>query len=164
MLHYNPFSWGNRGLAPHLLGLVKGLRALRPRPTLTVMLHERYVSGLNPKLLVMGSLQRLQLRRLLRNTDAVLASTEQWVRWADANFDGPVDRLCFDQRDRAIQLIGDLGCRGADQQRGVRFGCQRLPQQRVIETLVFTAEDYPEPAVERVDRLYEALAPLGRPQ
>src|ERR1022692_4982010 len=60
--------------------------------------------------------------------------------------DGGFDGLGRDQRHGALKLVGDLGSGGSNQQGGVRLGGQRLSQSGVFQTLILSAEDYPEPA------------------
>jgi glycosyltransferase involved in cell wall biosynthesis len=93
VIHYNPFSWGRRGVAPRLVQLVRRLASSPQRPAVALMLHERFVGGLRPKVAVLGAVQRVQLRTILRTVDLVLGSTTAWVEWAGRHFTGPVARL-----------------------------------------------------------------------
>ncbi len=78
VLQYNPFSFGRRGFAPKLPLSLRGFRR-RGRPLVGLMCHETYVDMKNPKWVLMGSWQRLQLIALQRVTDVQFCTIQRYV-------------------------------------------------------------------------------------
>src|SRR5947209_8639362 len=64
-----------------------------------------------------------------------------------------VERLRFYQPRRTRELRFDFFGRSPDQQRGAGLLLKPVPEERVIAALVLTAEDDPEIARERIQRL-----------
>jgi glycosyltransferase involved in cell wall biosynthesis len=85
VLQYNPFSFGRRGFAPGLVRDLIRLRRRRPRPVVSMMVHETYVDMKNLRWVAMGGWQRAQMAALRAVTDVQFCSIEQWVerlrRW-----------------------------------------------------------------------------------
>ncbi len=75
LLQYNPFRYGRAGVAPRLLNDLRRLRRRWPVP-LAVMVHEAWIDMTDAKSTAIGAWQRAQLRLLLHDADAVMASTE----------------------------------------------------------------------------------------
>ena len=80
VLPYNPFMWGRWGFAPTLVRDVAGIRRLRPRPLLVLVVHEPYVPVRSFESLAMGVWQRAQLAALVMLADRRFASIEPWAR------------------------------------------------------------------------------------
>lgn len=81
LLQYNPFRYGRWGFAPKLLLDVRRLRGAGVR--VGVMVHEAWLDRLDItdwRTGLMGAWQRLQLRALVREADAVMTSTEAIAR------------------------------------------------------------------------------------
>jgi glycosyltransferase involved in cell wall biosynthesis len=77
LLQYNPFWHGHRGFAP---GLVAALHRVRRRGSLVAILaHETYVDMKNPKWVLMGGWQRLQLLGLQMACDLQFCTIERWT-------------------------------------------------------------------------------------
>jgi glycosyltransferase involved in cell wall biosynthesis len=74
LLQYNPFRYGRWGFAPKLLSDVRRLR--RADVQVALMVHEAWLDMTDWRTSVMGSWQRLQLRALVRQADAVMTSTQ----------------------------------------------------------------------------------------
>jgi glycosyltransferase involved in cell wall biosynthesis len=119
VLQYNPFAWGDRGVAPALSASVRALRRRRRRPTIALMVHEPFMPFSGVRATAMGLYQRVQLAKLRRASDLAFVSTEPWVelvsRWGPGK---PVHLLpvCSalpDRRDRRhterarLQIGGD---------------------------------------------------------
>jgi glycosyltransferase involved in cell wall biosynthesis len=78
LLQYNPFRFGRRGFAP---GLARDALRLRHRSVpLLIMVHEAWVPMVGWRTRLIGRWQRMQLRMLLRLSEAVLTSTEALAR------------------------------------------------------------------------------------
>src|SRR5947208_5401414 len=67
--------------------------------------------------------------------------------------DSGIQRAGVDQRHGPANLIGDLPGRRADQQPGACLRDQRLAERAVVEALVLAAQDHPQAAGERSQRL-----------
>jgi glycosyltransferase involved in cell wall biosynthesis len=78
LLQYNPFRYGRWGFAPQLLIDVQRYR--RDGRRIAVMVHEAWLDVTSWRTAVMGSWQRLQLRTLVGQVDAVMTSTEAIAR------------------------------------------------------------------------------------
>jgi glycosyltransferase involved in cell wall biosynthesis len=76
LLQYNPFRYGRAGIAPRLLSDIGRLQR-RWRVPLVVMVHEAWIAMTDPKSVAIGAWQRAQLRLLVHNAAAVMASTER---------------------------------------------------------------------------------------
>jgi hypothetical protein len=76
---YNPFMYGRRGFAPALVRDVASVRLGRTRPCLVLVVHETFVPMRDPKSVLMGAWQRLQLGALLVLADRSFASIESWA-------------------------------------------------------------------------------------
>jgi hypothetical protein len=87
LVQYVPFLYGRRGLAPGLGRAVRRAREAGARVTLFV--HEPWVPPTRLPWLVLSPLQRRQLRRLARLSDAVVTPVPAWR----ALLPGPVDLL-----------------------------------------------------------------------
>src|SRR5215469_609054 len=71
--------------------------------------------------------------------------------------DGSLQRSGLDQRHGAVESAADLRGRGANQQDGPGLGGQGLSQRGVVEALVIAAQDQPDSAPERVERLQRGV-------
>jgi glycosyltransferase involved in cell wall biosynthesis len=78
MLEYNPFRWGRSGFAPKLLRDVQRLRQMSDA-RVVVMVHEAWIDIRDGKSALIGGWQRAQLHALLRLTDRVAASSEDYA-------------------------------------------------------------------------------------
>ena len=76
---YNPFLYGRWGFAPSLVRDVAGVRRRAARPCVALIVHETFVQIHDPKSLLMGAWQRLQLGVLLVLSDRSFASIEAWA-------------------------------------------------------------------------------------
>ncbi len=74
LLQYNPFSYGRWGFAPWLPRDLHRLRA-RGLP-IAVMVHEAFIAPTRAREWILRGWQRAQCRAILRQADAVFASTE----------------------------------------------------------------------------------------
>jgi glycosyltransferase involved in cell wall biosynthesis len=74
LLQYNPFRYGRWGFAPKLLSDVRRLR--RANVAVALMVHEAWLDMTDWRTAAMGAWQRVQLRALVRQADAVMTSTQ----------------------------------------------------------------------------------------
>jgi glycosyltransferase involved in cell wall biosynthesis len=74
LLQYNPFSYGRWGFAPWLPRELHRLR--RAGHAVAVMVHEAFIAPTRSREWILRGWQRAQCRAILRQADAVFASTE----------------------------------------------------------------------------------------
>jgi glycosyltransferase involved in cell wall biosynthesis len=79
VLQYNPFLYGRWGFAPLLVASLLRVRMSTRRPTLAIMVHEMYVPMRDWRSIIMGVVQRIQLRLLHALSDLVFVSIENWT-------------------------------------------------------------------------------------
>jgi glycosyltransferase involved in cell wall biosynthesis len=112
LLQYNPFRFGPRGIAPHLL--VDALQLRRRGVPLIVMVHEAWVGMHDWRSALMGSWQRAQLRALLHAATATLTSTEALATRLGRAIHVPVATnitpvpMSHDQARQRLGLNGEL--------------------------------------------------------
>lgn len=75
IVQYNPFSWGQWGVAPILVLALSMVRLRRRNVRVILMIHEGYVPMRNARWRLMGLWQRAQLRVLLSLAHGALATT-----------------------------------------------------------------------------------------
>ena len=78
-LQYNPFSYGHWGVAPGLIAELLDARRRGALRRLVLVVHEPYVVLPGFRYVLMGAVQRAQLRALMRLADVVLATSEAWL-------------------------------------------------------------------------------------
>jgi glycosyltransferase involved in cell wall biosynthesis len=88
LLQYNPFSWGHWGLAPHLPGAIRLLKARSPSTRVALTIHEPFVPIESVKRAVMTTWQRWQLWRLGQLADLVFVTIEPWIERFSSWFSG----------------------------------------------------------------------------
>jgi glycosyltransferase involved in cell wall biosynthesis len=78
LLQYNPFSFGNRGIAPRLPPHWRKAAASAGRAV--VVVHEPYVAATSPRFAALQALHKAQLHALLEAADAVVAPSADAAR------------------------------------------------------------------------------------
>lgn len=77
ILEYNPYSYAQWGIAPHLLGRAFALTRRAAGPRLAIFVHEAFEQGpVGPRRKALAAWHRFQVTRLARFSECVFASTE----------------------------------------------------------------------------------------